>query len=454
MFGSRFAVRGSVPGSIFSVRDSTFLSPASMKTEITDVTETQKTLTIEIPSDVVDAEIARVARDLSRQVRLPGFRPGKVPATVVKQRFRDQILHDVMHELTGRAVAQALEERGIDPIDRPKVAHVDIKEGQPLTFTAAVETVPPFDPGDVSSITVTRPPSIVTDDAVDQTLERLRQRAGKSEPVEGRPIADGDVAVLDITRVEAGQEPDRHENVSLELGSAANPPGFDANLIGLSVGDEKTFTVRFPEDYQVKEMAGTEVTYTVTVKDLRHLVLPELDDEFAKDLGEFDSLAALRERVREDMHREAEEASRRQLRTDVLKQLAERVSFELPASLVDRELDRRLEEFVRQLMQQDIDPRQAGIDWAQFRESQRETARASVASALVLDEIARREQINVSDEDVEREIEQFAAQAQRTPAAIRAQLEKDDDLGRIRSGLRREKTVEHVLGLVTIQGAA
>ena len=425
-----------------------------MKTEITDVSETQKKLTIEIPSDVIDAEIARVAKDLGRQVRLPGFRPGKVPATVVKQRFRDQILHDVMHELTGRAVAQALEERGIDPIDRPKVEHAHIKEGEPLTFTAEVETLPPFDPGDVSTITVTRPPTVVTDEAVDQTLERLRQQAAKSEPVEGRPIADGDVAVLDITRVEAGQAPDRHDNVSLQLGAPANPPGFDANLIGLSVGDEKTFIVTFPEEYQVKEMAGTDVTYTVNVKELRHLVVPELDDEFAKDLGEFESLAALRERVRGDMHEEAEQASRRQVRNEVLKQLADRLTFELPASLVERELDRRLEEFVRQLMQQQVDPRQAGIDWAQFRESQREAARTSVGSALVLDEIARRDQISVGDEDLEREIEHFAAQAKRTPAAIRAQLEKDDDLGRIRAGLRRERTVEHVLNRVNIQGLA
>jgi trigger factor len=421
-----------------------------MKTEFTDVSETQKTLAIEIPSDVVDAEIDRVAKGYTKQARIPGFRPGKVPKTIIKQRFREQILHDVMHDLIPRAVDEALQERGIEPVDTPNIKDVDLKEGHPLKFTAAVETVPPFDPGDLSTITLTRPPVTISDESVEQTLQRLRERAAKFEPVEGRPIADGDTVVLDIERHDADGEGDTHEDVSIELGSAVNPPGFDANLVGLSRGEEKTFVIHFPDDYQVKEMANTDVTYTVRVKEVRHKALPELDDEFAKDLGEFESLAALRERVRGDMHAEASEASARQVRTELLKQLAERVTFELPSSLIDREIDRRLEEFARQLMQQNVDPRQAGIDWAQFREAQREPARAGVASALVLDEIARREDLTVTTEDVDKEIEQFALRAGRTPAALRAQLEKEGGIGRLHAGLRREKAVDLALSRATI----
>jgi trigger factor len=214
-------------------------------------------------------------------------------------------------------------------------------------------------------------------------------------------------------------------------------------LVDLTTGAQKTFTIHFPADYSVKEMANTDVTYSATVKDIRRKVLPELDDEFAKDLGaDFASLDALKERVRADIKHEAEHASQRQLRTDVLKQLSERVTFELPASLVEHEMDRRVEEFARQLMQQNVDPRQAGIDWAQMRESQREPARASVASAIALDEIARRENITVPPEDVDREIERFAAQAGRTPAALRAQLEKEGGIARLATGLRREKAVD------------
>src|SRR5438477_2354677 len=406
-----------------------------MKTEFQDVSETQKKITIEIPSDIVDAEIDRVVKGYSKQARLPGFRPGKVPATIIRQRFREQIHHDVMHDLIPRAVEEALQERGIEPVDTPDIKNVSLNEGQPLKFTAAIETVPPFDPGDLSTIALQEHPTTITEDAIGKTLERLRERAAKQEPVEGRPLAEGDTAVLEIDRTDPDGKSDRHDNVSVALGSTANPPGFDQNLIGLSPGEEKTFVTHFPEDYSVKEMANTDVTYHVKVKEIRRRVLPDLDDEFAKDVGDFASLDALRDRVRTDMQADAERHAKQHVRGDLLKQLAQRITFELPASLVDREIDRRLEEFARRLMDQNVDPRKSGIDWAQFREAQREAARDAVASALVLDEIARREGLTVTTEEVDKEIEQFASASGRTPAALRAQLEKEGGLGRLTGGL-------------------
>jgi trigger factor len=423
-----------------------------MKTEFTDVSETQKTLTIEIPTEVVDAEIDRVARGYTKQARLPGFRPGKVPQTLVKQRFKDQILHDVMHGLIPRAVEEALQERGIEPIDTPNIKDVALEEGRPLKFTAAVETVPSFDPGDLTAITLRRPPVQITDAAVDDMLKRLRERAAKLEPVEGRPVTEGDAIVADLDRTDPDGKADHHEGITLQLGAPGNPPGFDEHLIGLNEGDTKTFTIHFPESYPAEELANTDQTYAVTVKGIRRRVLPELDDEFAKDVGEFASLAALRDRVRADLEEEAQENSRRQVRSDLFKQLSSRIRFELPVSLVDREMDRRLEEFARQLMSQHVDPRQAGIDWAQFREAQREPARDAVASALVLDEIARREQITVTGEDVDKEIERFAARAGRTPAALRAQLEKEGGISRLYAGLRREKAVDLALSRAKMAG--
>jgi trigger factor len=423
-----------------------------MKTEFTDVSETRKTLTVEIPSDVVDAEINRIAKDYSKQAKIPGFRPGKVPPSVVKQRFKDQIFHDVMHGLIPRAVEEALQERGIEPVDTPNIKDVALQEGRPLTFTAAIETVPSFDPGDLSTLTLQRTAVNIDDVAVNGTLERLRERAARFEPVEGRPVSDGDAVVLHLDRKGPGDETDHHDDVTANIGAAGNPPGFDANLLGLNPGDSKTFTIHFPDDYAAEEFRGADVEYSVTVKEIKKRVLPDLDDEFAKDLGEFDSLEALRTRVQSDMTAEAEEHARRHTRAELLKQLAQRVSFELPSSLVDREMDRRIEEFARQLMQQNIDPREAGIDWGQFREAQREPSRDTVASALVLDEIARRENIIVSPEDVDKEIEQFAERAGRTPAALRAQLEKEGGISRLFAGLRREKAVDLALSRATMTG--
>lgn len=423
-----------------------------MKTEFTDVSETQKTLTIEIPTEVVDAEINRVARGYTKQARIPGFRPGKVPQTLVKQRFKEQILHDVMHGLIPRAVEEALQERGIEPVDTPNIKDVALEEGQPLKFTAAVVTVPSFDPGDLSAITLRRAPVQITEEAVDDMLQRLRERAGKLEPVEGRPVTDGDAVVLHLDRTGPDGQVDHHDDVTVQLGAPGNPPGFDANLTGMSDGESKTFTILFPESYPAPDLANTEQTYAVTLKGIRRRVLPELDDEFAKDVGEFESLAALRERIRADLREEAEDNARRQVRSELFKQLSQRITFELPASLVEREMDRRLEEFARQLMAQKVDPRQAGIDWAQFREAQREPARDAVAGALVLDEIARREQLTVGGEDVDKEIERFAARAGRTPAALRAQLEKEGGISRLYAGLRREKAVDLALSRANMAG--
>jgi len=416
-----------------------------MKTEFQDVSETQKKITIEIPSDIVDAEIDRVAKGYSKQARLPGFRPGKVPSNIIKQRFREEIHHEVMHGLIPRAIEEALQERGIEPVSTPDIKDVSLREGEPLKFTADVETVPPFDPGDLSTITLRQQSSTITEDAVDKTLERLRERAAKFETVEGRPVSDGDTPSVDLDRTDPDGKVDHHEGVAIELGAAGNPPGFDENLLGMNAGEEKTFVIHFPEDYSVKEMANTDVTYKVTVKEIRRKVLPLLDDEFAKDVGDFESLAALRDRVRADMQADAEQHAKQHVRGDLLKQLAQRVRFELPPSLVDKEVDRRLEEFARRLMDQGVDPRKAGIDWGQFREAQREPGRDAVASALVLDEIARRENLTVSAEDVDKEIAQFASASGRTPAALRAQLEKEGGVARLTSGLRREKAVDFAM---------
>jgi len=423
-----------------------------MKTEFTDVSETQKKITIEIPSEVVDAEINKVSKGYTKQARIPGFRPGKVPASVIKQRFREQILHDVMHGLIPRAIEEALQERGIEPIDTPNVKDVDLHEGKPLTFTAAVETVPPFDPGDLASISLTRAKVNIDDAAVDETLGRLRERSAKFETVEGRPIAEGDTITATLDRKGPGDETDHHDEVTIQLGAEGNPPGFDANLVGLNAGEDKTFTVHFPADYVAESFRDADVSYSIRVKEIRKKVLPELDDELAKDLGGFETLAELRDRIRTDMTAEAEDHARRDLRSDLLSQLSKRLTFEIPTSLIEREMDRRLEQFVQQLMQQNVDPRQAGIDWAQFREAQREPAREAVASTLVLDEIARRENITVSAEDVDKEIEQFAERAGRTPAALRAQLEKEGGVSRLLAGMRRERAIDLALSRATMAG--
>ena len=421
-----------------------------MKTEFVDVNETRKNVRVEIPSDVVDREIDRHARDYSRKARIPGFRPGKAPARVIKQRFKDQILHDVAHDLIPQAVNDALRERGVEAVDLPDIRDVTVEEGRPLTFTASFDTVPPFEPGDYTTISLRRPSSRVDDEAVDQALQRLRDRAARYEPVEGRGVDAGDTLTLDLDRRDASGASDTHKDVNVELGAKANPPGFDEHLLGMEIGSTKMFSVRYPPDYAIRELAGTDGSYTVTVKGIKRRTVPELDDEFAKDLGAFETLDALRARVREDLEHEARHAADLEVRGELMKQLATRVPFEVPASLVERELDRRIEEFAHRLTEQQINPNEAGIDWRAFRESQRDAAREAVAAALVIDEVRRREQLDATEDEVEREVVRYAERMGRTPAAVRAELEKERGLSRVRGGLRREKAIDFLMARATI----
>jgi trigger factor len=425
-----------------------------MKADLVDVNDTRKNLTVEIPTDVVNAEIDRVARDYSKKARIPGFRPGKAPARVVKQRFKDQILHDVAHDLIPRAVDDVLRERGVEAVATPDIRDVTVEEDHPLTFTASFDTLPSFDPGDYASLSLRRAPAVVEEAAVDQALERLRQRAARYEPVEGRGVDHGDTVVLDLVRTDADGKTETHDGVNVELGAAANPPGFDEQVLGLEPGAAKTFPIRYPSDYGITELAGTEVTYAATVQGIKRRVVPALDDEFAKDLGEFATLDALRARVREDLEHEARHTAERELRASLMKQLAARVPFELPASLLERELDRRVEEFVQRLMEQGIDPRHTGVDWNAFRENQRDAAREAVGGTIALDEIARREALTVDEAEVAREVERYAAHLGRTPASVQAQLERDGGLSRLRVGLRRDKSVDFVLARATIAEAS
>ena len=255
-----------------------------MKTEFVDVNDTRKNVRVEIPSEIVDAEIDRHTRDYSRKARLPGFRPGKAPARVVKQRFKEQILHDVAHHLIPRAIDDALRERGVEAVDAPDVRDITVEEGQPLTFTASFDTLPPVEPGDYVTLSLRRRAVTVEEDAVAQALQRLRDRAARYEPVEGRTVEAGDTVILDLERRDASGKVDKHPDVNVELGAKANPPGFDEQLLGLEAGEKKTFPIHYPADYAITELAGTDVSYTVSVKAVKRRTLPDLDDEFAKDL--------------------------------------------------------------------------------------------------------------------------------------------------------------------------
>lgn len=429
-----------------------------MKTELVDVNPTRKSLNIELPPEVVAAEIEKTTAQYRRTAKIPGFRPGKVPARVIQQRFRSQIMAEVAQDLVQKAITDAIAEQNVEPVASPAVRNLVLEEGRPMTFSADIDVLPSFDPGPFETLHARRSPVQVDDAAVDESLDQLRQRAARFEPVEGAPAELGHTLLVDLERQstdKTGRRGELHKQpgTSIELGDGGNPPGFDDQLHGLTSGGRKTFTLRTPDDAPDEDARGTETTYSVHVHDIRRRVVPELDDEFAKDLGEFDTVEALRGRVRADLEQEARTAAERQTRAEVLKALATRVPFDIPPALIDREVERRLSEFVERLAAQRVDPRQVKIDWNAFRQGQRDPAADAVKSGLVLDEIAKREDLGVSEVEIDAEVERIARGMGAPVHLLRERLEEEGGYERIAHTLRREKALKHAMSRATIVDA-
>ena len=422
-----------------------------MKAEFTDVSDIRKQVAVEVPSTAVEQEIERLTARYRRSVRIPGFRPGKAPARLVRQRLREQILEEVAQNLVPRVIGDLLRQHGIRPVDAPDIRDVAVDEGRPLTFTATFETLPEVDAGEYHGLTLRRTPIEVTDGNIDEALEQLRRRAAREEAVEGRGGVRGDIVTMDLERRvvrrpdgEPGlpPAPERRSGARVELGAADNPPGFDEHLTGLEAGGAARFTVTEP--------SGADVEYDVRVTGIHARVLPDLDDEFARAVGNHDSLDDLRAGVAADLRARAGQEAERRMRDGLLAQLAGRMPGDVPEALVDRELDRRLERLARELLAQRIDPGRANIDWDELRASQRPAAVDTVKSALVLDAIAGREQVEATSDEVDQEIEKLAARANRGAQAMRALLEKEDGVAALALGMRREKTIQHLLSHATI----
>ncbi len=431
-----------------------------MKTDFTKVSECRQELTVEIPAEEVEKTLERLSKGYGRTAKIPGFRPGKVPAQVIRNRFREQLLHDVAQELVPKAVDDALATNELVPIATPDVRDVNVNEGQPLTFRAIFDTLPIVDPGRYDDFTLRQTPVNIDDEAVNKAMNQLQIRASRLDPVEGRSIEHGDTVTLDLERQlvnhpndknnESSTEPEQHRDVSVEIGHASNPPGFDKELIGLNIGDARSFSVNFPDDYEVSSFAGAEANYQIEVKKIQLRILPVLDDDFAKQAGDFENLSALRETIKNDLNKQGEIEAKNDVRQDLLRQLAGRFATEVPETLVSQEVERRVEQLARHMVNQNIDPREANIDWSAFREQQRAGAADAVKSTLMLDAIVTREEIDVTDEDVTQEITRQAEASGRTPSAIRAFIDKDGGLDRLRSGLEREKAIDILLSRSTI----
>jgi trigger factor len=414
----------------------------------------RREIELEIPADEVSKSMEKVAREIARVARVPGFRPGKAPVTLIRRRFADDIKSEVLQSLIPERIEKALEERKLVPVTRPQVDHVDFPEAGPVKFRAVFEVFPEFELGEYKGLEVEVDAVEVTDVDVAKTIEEMRSRAATFVPVEGRALADGDFAVLKIIGVPAGGgEPIQAENVLCHIGAEETMEAFNTNLRGAQPGDKKQFEATYPADYPDPKLGGKSFHYTVDVIGVKEKKLPELNDEFAKDV-EAASLDDLRAKIRQNLAAERDHRQREQAEQKLIEALIAKHDFPVPEALVEHQQDARLERVVRSLAGQGVDPRAVNVDWVSLRQRQRERAVGDVKAEMLLDKVATAENIEVSEEEFEQQIAHLAEHSGETAQAFRARLTKQGSLDRMKSKLRSDKTLEWLHRNARIQTAA
>jgi trigger factor len=403
----------------------------------------RRELDLEIPAEEVSKKMESVAKEFARIARVPGFRPGKAPVSLIRRRFAEDIKGEVLQSLVPEHVEKAVSEQKLTPVSRPQVEKLDFIEGQALKFRAVFEVLPDFELANYKDLELEMPVLDVTDDDVTKTLEEMRERAAAFAPVEGRPAENGDFVQLKLMGTpEGGGEPLQADSVLCHIGAEETMEPFNENLRGANAGDHKNFDVQYPADYPDAKLAGKTYHYAVEVLGIKTKKLPELNDEFAKDVSDASTLDELKTKVREGLEAARDQKHKDLLREKVLASVVKLHDFPVPESLVEHQMDVRLERVVRSLAAQGVDPRAVNVDWVTLRKRQQERATDDVKAELIIDRIASTENIDVTEEELSHELEHAASHSGESAQALRARLTKHGTLDRMKAKLRSDKTLD------------
>ncbi|HKW63431.1 MAG TPA: trigger factor [Candidatus Acidoferrum sp.] len=403
----------------------------------------RRELELEIPAEEVSKKMESVAKDFARLAMIPGFRKGKAPVSLIRRRFAEDIKGEVLQTLVPEVVEKALAEQKLSPVTQPKVDKLDFNEGQPVKFRAVFEVMPEFELSSYKGLELEMPTMDITDEDISKALEEMRERAAAFAPVEGRAVQDGDFAQIKLVGTpEGGGDPLKADSVLCHIGAEETMEPFNTNLKGASVGDHKNFDVEYPADYPDPKLAGKKFQYAVEVLGIKTKKLPELNDDFAKDVSDAKTLDELKTKVREGLEHQRDHKRKELQHEKVLAELVKKHDFPVPESLVEHQMDVRLERVVRSLAAQGVDPRAVNVDWVTLRRRQQDRAQDDVKAELIIDRIATAENIDVTDEDLTHELEHAASHSNESAEALRARLTKQDTLDRMKAKLRSDKTLE------------
>jgi trigger factor len=419
----------------------------------------KRELELEIPAENVKKATEKISRDLARVARIPGFRPGKAPVTLIQRRFAEEIKGEVLDSLLPDVLSQSLQEKKMIPVNQPQVDQVNFTENGPVKFRATFEVLPEFELSDYKNLEIEVDNLEIGDAEVNKAIEEIRERAATFAPVEGRAIQDGDFAQLKLIGTpEGGGEPVRAESVLCHIGSEETLESFNENLRGAKAGETKNFAAKYPDDYPDPKLGGKTYNYTVEVLGIKEKKMPELNDEFAKDVAgekaEFTTLEEMRKKVREQLDAAREAKQGEQAREKILEVLIKKHDFPVPESLIEGQMDARLERVVRSLATQGVDPRAVNVDWVSLRSRQRQRATDDVKAEILLDRVATAENIDATEEEVEKQLEAMAAASGESATSLRARLTKQGALDRMKSKLRSDKTIDWLYQQSRIQTTA
>ncbi len=430
------------------------MSPTETKESASKESTTKREIQVEVPVADVNRQTDTLIQKYQKVARIPGFRRGHVPASIIRQRFSEEIKTDMVEALVPRFFRQEAERLSLHPVSQPRVTDLHLHDGEPLRFKAAFEVLPEIKLEGYKELRADKPEIAVSEADVEQALSDLRERHASFNPVEGRALADGDFAQVSLdgnpkTETKPGQatsgegQPVHMDEVLVEIAGKNTMPEFTEHLRGTSAGDERTFDVSYPDDTQDKRLAGKTFSYAVKVQSIKQKSLPELNDEFAKQLGEFQTVDDLRKAVRQQMESERKHEAEHAAKEKLVGELIQRNDFEVPDSLIEQQIDIRIERGLRALAAQGLTAEQMKkLDLSRLRGAQREQAIHDVKAALLLERVAEEENIQVGEEEFDRELESLARQSKQTSEAVRARLTRDGGLDRIRTRIRNEKTLE------------
>ena len=415
-----------------------------MTVEITQVNGCRKNLAGEISAEEFEKELEKIAREYSRTAKVPGFRPGKTPVSVIRRRFEKEIQDETSQRIMDRVWQEAIDANNLKPLTRPEIKEFENKPGDPIKFTFTFEELPQFEVRDYKGIDIKQDSAEVKEEDLARTIDQIREQYAQFIPVEGE-AKDGHYLLADVEGFTEGDNaPFKDQDITFVVGHEQSVEEFSDNLRGVKTDETRSFEIRYPDDYQSKKIAGKKVAYTVMVKEIKERQLPELNDDFAKDVG-FDNVEAFRDKVREDLATQAGNIAEKKARGELLDIIIGRQPIDVPECLVAEELGEYTRRMMDNLARQGFDGRQtAGFDWKKIYEEQRPMAEQSVRRMIFLDAIAKQENLEVTEEDVSAELDKLASQSRKSAEAWRAEIEKNGRIDDMKQGLLQDKALDFI----------